>query len=561
MKKYAALLLCMVLIVSLLAGCKSGETEQQTEQQTQQQTEQQSEQQTEQQTEQQPQVSWQEAHPTWLCEDKTTLSVFTYDGVNANYLPPSNDLAFWKWLEDYTNVHIEWEVAPYESYRDVITSKIGGGGDLADIIMLRFPAVKNDAGENGLLLDLSEYWDTCFTNTKAYFEDLGILYKESLSTPDGSLYATATFAHPADNHLMLIYNTNWMKELGAEIPSTLDEFTDLLYKMKEAGDLNGNGKDDEIILTSANVTQIDSVLGNAFNLQTYMNRTKCQAGEDGVVYNEYTTDNMKAYLQYLNKLYTDGILDHEITTMNYDILAEKCATDRVGVYICYGTFAVDYGQLTPAGVDDPTGEYYTLGLPLGSEYNNFDPFYVLDSGFSMHTGVNANCANPEIACRWLDVLYADPTVLEVRCLGWEGETFTWNADGSVTLIPFADGQVWQPENFGGGQISLPYIQTSDILNLPYTDEPWYLEQAEWVVENCKFIPASIPPVSTYTEEENEIRSLYETDLVSGYLEYRDKFIMGEYDVDEKWDEYSNTLTQLGLEEVVAMYQSIYDRTR
>ena len=548
MKKALALLLCFVMLLSVLAGCaKTGTQAQETRKDD---------------TNTAQTADWQKENPTWLCEEKTTLNVFTFDGVNSNYLPPSNDLKFWQWMEDYTNVHIEWEVAPYASYKDVITAKIGGGEDLADIMMIRFKAIANDAGSNGLLLDLAPFWDTCFTNTSAYFGNLGVDYKGSLATADGSWYCMSMYGHPTDNHIMLIYNTEWMKKLGAEIPSTLDEFTDLVYKMQAAGDLNGNGEADEIVLTAASTSQLESVFNTVFGMKTYNNKTRCQADSDGKVYEEYSTENLKAMLEYLAKLYADGILDAEVTTMDYDILAEKCATDRIGIYCCYGTFAVDYGQLTPKGVNDPTGEYYTLGLPLASEWNNNEPYYIMENSLSGYTGVNAKIdpAKAEIACKWLDVLFADPTALEVRCLGWEGETFNRNADGSIELIPFPDGQVWQPENFGGGQIALPYIQTSDILNLPYTNEPWYLEQAAWIVENCTFYPMSITPVLTMTDEENDLSTMYETDVKSCYEEYRDKFLMGELDIGAKWNEYVDTINKMGLENVVKLYQSIYDRT-
>ena len=177
MKKALAILLCFVMILSVLAGCAKTETGTQTDRKEETKKE---------DSKSEEKTDWKTEHPTWLCEEKTTLSIFTYDGVNANYLPPSNDLRFWQWMEDYTNVHIEWEIAPYASYKDVITAKIGGGDDLADIFVIRFKAIKNDAAANGLLLDLAPYWNTCFTNTQAYFDALDIDYFGGLAEADGS---------------------------------------------------------------------------------------------------------------------------------------------------------------------------------------------------------------------------------------------------------------------------------------------------------------------------------------------------------------------------------------
>ena len=43
---------------------------------------------------------------TWLTHDKVTLTVLTNEGSSTENPPASNDLPFWKFLEEYTNVHI-----------------------------------------------------------------------------------------------------------------------------------------------------------------------------------------------------------------------------------------------------------------------------------------------------------------------------------------------------------------------------------------------------------------------------------------------------------------------
>jgi ABC-type glycerol-3-phosphate transport system substrate-binding protein len=41
-------------------------------------------------------------------------------------------------------------------------------------------------------------------------------------------------------------NTEWLAKTGKSMPKTVDEFTAVLRAFRDAGDLNGNGKDDEI---------------------------------------------------------------------------------------------------------------------------------------------------------------------------------------------------------------------------------------------------------------------------------------------------------------------------
>ena len=44
-----------------------------------------------------------------------------------------------------------------------------------------------------------------------------------------------------------------------------------------------------------------------------------------------------------------------------------------------------------------------------------------------------------------------------------------------------------------------------------------------------------------------------------YSEMRDKFIKGEEDIDAMWDTYVSNMWGLGLENVIAGNQSVYDR--
>ena len=77
-----------------------------------------------------------EKKDSWLCDEKTTLTVFCDEGASNTMPVPSNDLPFWAWLEDYTNVHIEWECIPSASYDEVLSARLAAGQDLADVIVV-----------------------------------------------------------------------------------------------------------------------------------------------------------------------------------------------------------------------------------------------------------------------------------------------------------------------------------------------------------------------------------------------------------------------------------------
>jgi putative aldouronate transport system substrate-binding protein len=91
--------------------------------------------------------------------------------------------------------------------------------------------------------------------------------------------------------------------------------------------------------------------------------------------------------------------------------------------------------------------------------------------------------------------------------------------------------------------------------------PWYQEQYANLRENYEWRARTIPNVPGFTDEEAELRDLYDADVNACWNEYRDKFITGALDLDADWEEYLKTIDAFGLPEMTQVYQSVYDRTR
>lgn len=502
--------------------------------------------------------TWQEEHPTWLCEDKTTLTLLTYDAVNSNYPAPSNDLEFWQWLEDYTNVHIEWDIASYQGYDEVIGTRLASGEALPDIVVVNSATKLNAAGQEGTFVDLSKYKDL-MPNTQKFWNDLNKDYFSMVSNEDGSAYI---FGGSTDNqmgHFVIMYNTDWMEELGAEVPTTLEDFEALLYKMKEHGDFNKNGEDDEVILSSVSVNGLDTILNNVFGMYAYNSTDKWNV-KDGTVISDYISDNEKALRTWESKLYKDGILDPEICTMSNDIMQEKVAQDRVGVIIYYSTYCRTYGKLTTTGSQREDSYGYIPGEPLASEYNGNQAFYVYrDDPPTTPTGVNSKCGNIELAVRWLDTYTYDPVVYNTNRRGIEGRDWLIDENGDY-IQP--DTKIDDKAAAGFTQHSLPQVTIYQYYK--NTDKmPWYTELQQKLMSPDYYTWKhwAVPRVSCYTAEETELKDEYETDCKDYFKEMRDKFIMGQADIEKEWDSYVQYMKGLGIDELTRAYQSVYDRTR
>jgi len=491
----------------------------------------------------------------YLCDEKTTLTVCTYDGVSQAFDPIGNYQRFWQWMEDYTNVHIEWEVHSNADFGTVRSTKIAAGDIDTDIMNLGSIATAVQAGYSGLAAPISRDWIPNIIEYDA--TELPIILTNTTAA-DGNIYCICGNVSPDLGHICYMYKTEWLEKLGREVPTTLDEFYDLCVAMKEAGDLNGNGEADEIILTGSGMSMVN-ILGNAFGLVQYEDCDAFYPDENGVVQAEIVSDAERELWAYCRKLYDEGILDPGIAKTSADEMSQKIASDKVGIFIYYSAFSISYGRLCSAGQDDPFGCHYAMGEALTGPRG--DKFYSLRNRAGNDACIiSTSSKNIELAARWLDVVTCDPNSLKVRTCGWEGEQYEYDENGKMQLIYDEDGS-WSIGDFGCGQIAMPHYQNYDQLMNSKLNVPWYVEQYDKILHNNDWIAPGVPIIGAYTDEEQELIDMSKTDCNSYFKEARANFITGEWDIDTQWDEYVNTMYGLGLQSWIDAEQMIYDRTR
>ena len=67
------------------------------------------------------------------------------------------------------------------------------------------------------------------------------------------------------------------------------------------------------------------------------------------------------------------------------------------------------------------------------------------------------------------------------------------------------------------------------------------------------------PVLAYNEEEQKVLDKYLTSINTFVAETEQKWVLGKGDIEAEWDKYISDLKAMGLDEVLAVYNSAYDR--
>ena len=159
---------------------------------------------------------------------------------------------------------------------------------------------------------------------------------------------------------------------------------------------------------------------------------------------------------------------------------------------------------------------------------------------------------------WADWFYTEEGGKLLK-IGLEGKAYTLNDDGTFTP---------HPERYE----NLNYQATLNGLGAPVGWIPEYCYTHEKNVgdiasesnayANLQLVerqPGTILPFLQLTVEEKEKTSIILADIEPYVENYTARVISGEVSIEDTWDDYQKTLKDMGLDELVSIYQGAYAR--
>ncbi|SFS52048.1 ABC transporter substrate-binding protein [Paenibacillus sp. BC26] len=487
-----------------------------------------------------------------IVNDKITVKGFAAKlFANADW----NNLKLWQEYEKMTNVHMVWDTTQKDSLKEKRNILLAGGEYPELFYASAFS--RSDLfkyGKQGVFVPLNDLIDNYAPHFKALMDKYPIIGK-GITMPDGNIYGLPTIYDP--EFKSVFYNTPWVKKewldkLGIAEPQNLDDFYNMLKAFKEK-DPNGNSKQDEIAWGGVGTTGLLGYLKGSFGLNNHGNSnayvdTDPSTGKLRFV---ATDPNYKELLQYVNKLYKDGLLEKDIVSVQGEEIDAKGTGGLLAIIDNVDPVAI-YNQQGYVGLPvlkGPHGDqtYTYIGSPLG----NIGMFVLTDKA-----------KNQEAMMRWMDYFYSEEGI-KLFFMGWKDQTYKEHADGTVD---YTDEIKSNPNGLSLDQAVSQYLVWPGGYYPGFVKQQFFkgAEGLPTSVENAKksealtLKPDQIWPAFNFTSEEQTELTTLATDIQTYVDEMRDKFIVGNASFDE-WDNYVATLNKMGLDRYIAIYQAALDR--
>ena len=515
---------------------------------------------------------------TAAAEEKPTLTIWITEDLRIEDYETNYQT---KWLEDQLGVNLNFEVQPSADFATKVNMALTVGAleELPDIItgVNMSDASIWEWAQAGTIIPLTDYYSNpeLAVHINKAIERTGTDYPKQIVSPDGNIYALATFNQSFTNeypHKLYFYGP-WLEQLGAELPTTTEEFYQLLKKAKET-DLNGNGKADEIPMVG---TRIGTLYGGhvkyLMNAFVYAGDHQYRVVEDGVVSAAYTTEEWKEGIKFIKKLMDEDLLLSESLTMAEEQFKTVVNADEVTVF-CFSYVAPDmFNDLERAR------EYGTNGMGVLTGPKNVQYATYLPSIASARYVITANCKHPELAFKLGDLLSSEYMGIVERW-GEEGLHWDYAANSKVDLkdyqaniegfpiyiIAYDDTTFWAGTATANGSWRQkgPFVRQYEIANgraIPANGEPTGVgaNALQSVYQESDWAPEEVIPKLIFTSEEGE--AIYEIEsILKTYVEENlAAFVTGTKDVDAEWDAYLAELDKIGLQKYLEVVQTAYDR--
>jgi len=474
-------------------------------------------------------------------------------GTNIGYKPITKGSKTYDFLKEKLGVGV---ISPYvewgggTNYLNQLNLKIAAN-EMPDLF-LPYNGSESSLAKNGAIADLTDllpkYAPNVWNNIP---QDVWEVVKANDPTGQGRIYYIPQVVDYGRYAGMI--RQDWLDKLGLQMPKTQEEYVKVLEAFRDK-DPNGNAQKDEVPTGGRQEARWMDHLFAMYGVAMNEGQPDWDLYDGKLTYSA-VTPNMKAALEFIAKLYKDGLLDKESLLNDKSKWEGKVNSNKAGNYFQW----VETLNLNLDAMQKNTGvkaQFSILPIPEVPGYKGFytskrrmSPQWVIKNNNKDQTKLMASL-------KLLNNMY-DKKNWKDLYLGVEGMHYTMK-DGKAVKLP--DDKSTQ-ENIGLFNPASPLATldfTIDLLkSTASADDMWEIDQTvknmQEAQKYAKHIAGDGLPVSVYDGYPDiNNRTLY--------IEYATKIILGQYPI-SKFDEFVDKWNKSGGEEVTKRARDWYAKMK
>ena len=535
-KKVLLVVLVMCMIMSLISGCNKNETGTSVDISDME-------------------VITENTMP--ITTENITLDIWIRNG-SQGYASDYEEYVVVKEIEERTGIKLNF-IHPVGAAAEQLNI-MQASGDLPDIVVYYFTETANEKlVEDGVYLDLTDYIKKFAPNFNKLISENEDFQKQLPNIDDKITYMPSLI----DNKEYLGYNgyfirQDWLDKVGLSVPETIEEWETVLKAFRD----NKLGGKDTVPFASMTAGSAQyEIFASGFSLPT--TTSLCVDPKTGNVTHAKLLPGYKEYLTTMNRWYEEGLIDTNFLSATDEQLDSMMLNNELGSIYNDNNNSIPMYMLR-----NPNLKLVAVPYPKDKNGVAYTPTVsVAQTVQGLGAVVSADCKHPVEAVRLLDYFYSEEgsTLLN---WGIKGETYEVNEDGEKYFTDYVlnnkDGKSPQ-EAFAS-----KYFARSGIPGLVQYSAMRGLEanfREDVATQRNQSIQYSIDTdrsillmgVSLSPDEHDEVSGKL-ADINSYMNEMHQKFILGKEPL-SKFDDFIKTVEKMGIDRVLSVYNSAYERTK
>ena len=485
---------------------------------------------------------------SYLCSDEPLELTAHIHWGNVYVL--SDDWTVTNEAAKMTNISLKGTASPMETDSTEAFNLMIAGQDIPDIVGGNRDLI-NQYGMEGAFMPLNDLIEEYAPDFKKILDENPDI-KGAITAADGNIYQIP-FVYESLVSEAWFVRQDWLDAVGMEAPTTVDELHDVLTAFVNE-DPNGNGQKDEVGYFTR-LTNTDNVLKGLLSL--FGIQDAWHTDEEGNVGVGLYSEEYKEAIKSVSQWYAEGLIDPEIFTRGSNARDILFPENNGGVIHDWIPSTTGYNEKLQESVPG----FKVVGILPPTDVNG-DQWEVEARARLSGAGwaIGANNEHPEETMKYMNFWWTEAG-RRLQTYGVEGDTYTM-VDGE----PVYTDKVLNATNPINDYMRQIGGQIEDMASLHDNSYERFMSDEEGnrvtkMYEESGLVNkmnVKLPAVS-FTQEELDVVNSKWQPCRNYMLEQLQKWTFDGSTIDAEFDQYMANLKFMGIEEVIAAYQSAYDR--